>query len=164
MAHFDRVDTEEGYAELHTFGMCNGTPFSDFSREFRVLVSIATGSERVLFPGTGVVLEVVRVAVNEQFTILMPALYPGSKATDPRPYASLEAMWRAFSDLAHDKTADVSSGTYFSLPVSSTGAWSSAPSGPLPADHGRGQGRMPSQLLSWQAGSRHHPTVMPIDD
>ena len=53
---------------------------------------------------------------------------------------------------------------FFSLAVSSTGARSPAPSGPRPADHGRGQGRMPSQSLSWQTGSRHDPTVMPIDD
>ena len=47
MTHSDGVDTEEGYTKLQTFGMCNGTPFSDFSPEFRVLVSIATWSERV---------------------------------------------------------------------------------------------------------------------
>ena len=33
-----------------------------------------------------------------------------------------------------------------------------------PADHGRGQGRVPSQSLLWQTGSSHHPTAMPIDD
>ena len=98
MLRFDGVDTEEGCTKLHTFGMCNGMPFSEFSEEFRVLVPTATGSERVLSPGTDVVLEVVRVAANEQFPALLPALYPGSKATDPRPYASLDAMWRAFSD------------------------------------------------------------------
>ena len=58
----------------------------------------ATGSERVLSPGTDVALEVARVAANEQCPALLPALYPGSKATDPRLYASLDAMWRAFSD------------------------------------------------------------------
>ena len=36
MTYFDRVDT--------------GTPFCDFSREFRVLVSAVTGSERTLAP------------------------------------------------------------------------------------------------------------------
>ena len=59
MTHFDGVDTEEGYTKLHYFGMCNGMPFSDFSREVRALVPTATGSERVLSPGTGVVLKVV---------------------------------------------------------------------------------------------------------
>ena len=98
ITHFDGVDTEEGYTKLHTFGVCGGMPFSDFSREFGVLVPTAAGSDRVLSPGTDVVLEVVRVAANEQFPALLPALYPGSKATDPRPYASLDATWRALSD------------------------------------------------------------------
>ena len=44
VTHFDRVDTGEGYTTLHTFGVCNGTPFADFSRKFRVLVSAVTGS------------------------------------------------------------------------------------------------------------------------
>ena len=52
MTHFDGVDTEDGYTKLHTFGMCNEMPLSDFSREVRVLVPTATGSERVLSPGT----------------------------------------------------------------------------------------------------------------
>ena len=46
MTHFDRVDTEEGYTRLHNLGVCTGTPFCDFSREFRLLVSAVTGSER----------------------------------------------------------------------------------------------------------------------
>ena len=50
VTHFDRVETGGCYAKLYTFGMCNGTLFYDFSREFRVLVSTATGSERVLLP------------------------------------------------------------------------------------------------------------------
>ena len=67
-------------------------PSSDFSREFRMLISAVTGSGRVLSPGTDVVLEVVRMAVNGQFPTHMPTLYPGSKATDPRPFALLDAM------------------------------------------------------------------------
>ena len=49
MVHFDRVDTGEGYTRLHNFGVCTGTPFCDFSREFRVLVSgrrgVGSGSD-----------------------------------------------------------------------------------------------------------------------
>ena len=113
VTHFDRVDTREGYTKLHAFGVCDGMPFSYFSLEFRVLVSAVMGSERVLSPGTDVVLEVVRMAVNKQFPTLMPTLYPGSKATDPRPYASLDAMWKAFSDLAHNKTPAVNGEKHF---------------------------------------------------
>ena len=112
--HFDRVDTEEGYITLHNFGVCTETPFCDFSREFRVVVSAATGSERTRAPGVDVVLEVVRMAVNEQFPTLMPTLYPGSLATDPKPYASLDKMRKAFSELAHNKTPAVNVDFFFS--------------------------------------------------
>ena len=164
VTHLDRVDTREGYTKLPTFGVCNGTPFSDFSREFRVLVLTVTGSERVLSPRTDVVMEVVSIAVNEQFPTLMPTLYPGSKSTNPRPYASLDAMWKVFSDLAHNKTPAVNDEKHFPLPASSTRSRSSAPSGPRPAVHGRVQGRVPSPSPSWQTGSSHNPIVMPIAD
>ena len=101
MTHFV---TWEGYTRLHSFGVCTGMPFCDFSREFRVPVSAVTGSERTLAPGVDVVLEVVRMAVNEQFPSLMPALYPGSMATGPKPYASLNETWTAFGDLSNKKT------------------------------------------------------------
>ena len=107
MTHFDRVDTGEGYTRLHSFGVCMRTPFCDFSREFRVLVSAVTGSERTLASGVDVVLEVVRMAVNEQFPSLMPTLYPGSMATGPKPYASLDKIWKAFGDLSNKKTPAV---------------------------------------------------------
>ena len=92
---------------LHSFGVCTGTPFCDFSREFRVLVLAVTGSERTLAPGVDVVLEVVRLAVNEQFPTLMPTLYPSSMDTDPKLYASLDKGWKAFGDLANNKTPAV---------------------------------------------------------
>ena len=104
------------------------------------------------------------MAVKEQFPTLMPTLYHDSKATDPRPYASLDAMWKVFSDLAHNKTPAVNDEKHFSLLVSSTGAQSSAPSGPRPAVHGRGQGRVPSRSPSWQTGSSHNSNVMSITD
>ena len=94
--HFDRVDSGAGYNKLHTFGVPNGSPFSDFSREFRVVVLAATGTERGLAPGTDIVLDVVRMTVNEQYPSLMPTLYPGVRATDPRPFGTLDAMSLAF--------------------------------------------------------------------
>ena len=72
-----------------------------------MLVSAVTESECTLVPGVDVVLEVVRMVVNEQFPTLMPTLFPGSMATDPKPYASLDKMWKVFSDLAHNKTPAV---------------------------------------------------------
>ena len=113
MTNVDRVDTGEGYTRLHSFGVCTGTPFCDFSREFRVLVLAVTGSERTLAPGVDVVLEVVRFAVNGQFPTLMPTLYPSSTATDPKLYASLDKGWKAVGDLANNKTPAVNREKHF---------------------------------------------------
>ena len=102
------------------------------------------------------------MAVNEQFPSLIPTLCHGSMATDPKPYASLDKMPKAFGDLANNKTPAVNGDKMFSLPVSSSGAQSSAPSGPQPAGHGRSQGRVPSRTPSWQTGSSKTPIVMSV--
>ena len=108
-----------------------------------MLVSAVTGSERTLAPGVDVVLEVVRMAVNEQFPSLMPTLYPGSMATGPKPYASLDEMCKAFSDLYNNITPAINGEKKKSLPLSS---------GPRPAGHGRGHGRLPSRPLHGRWG------------
>ena len=104
IGHFDRVDLGAGYEQLHTFVAPNRTPFRKFSGEFRVVVSAATGTDHVLAVGTDIVLEVVRMAVNEQYPSLMPMLYPWEMATEPRPSGTLDAMWLAFQALANNKT------------------------------------------------------------
>ena len=78
-----------------------------------MLVSAVTGSERTLAHGVDVVLEVVRMAVNEQFPSLLPTLYPGSMATGPKPYASLDNMWKAFGDLSNNKTPAINGKKFF---------------------------------------------------
>ena len=103
------------------------------------------------------------MAVNEQLPTLMPTLYPGSMATDSKPYASFHKMWKAFGDSAK-KTTPADNGEILSLPVSPSGAWSSAPSGPRPAAYGHGQGRVTSQTPSWQTRSSHTLIFMSIND
>ena len=63
--------------------MCNGTPFSCLSREVRALVLTSPGSERGLSPRADVVLEVVWMAVKEQFPTLMHTLYPDFEGSGP---------------------------------------------------------------------------------
>ena len=89
------------------------------------------------------------MAVNEQFPSLMPILYPGSMATGPKPYASLDKMWKAFGDLSNNKTPAVNGETIFFLACFFLGSAIARPVGPRPAGHGRGQGRGPSQTPSW---------------
>ena len=78
-----------------------------------MLVLAVTGRERTVAPGVDVVLKVVRMVVNEQFPSLMPTLHPGSMATDPKPYASLDKMWKAFDDLSNNKTTAVNGDNFF---------------------------------------------------
>ena len=164
MTHFDRVDKEKGYNKLHVFGMCNGTPVSDFNREFRVLVSTPTGSERVLSPGTDVVLEMVRVAANEQFLALLPALTLVRRQRT-RGHTPRWMLWGGlFVPKRLVRQLPSTAKHFFFFPCFFGGTRSSAPSGPRPVNDGRDQGRLPSQLLSWQTGSSHHPTVIPIDN
>lgn len=94
----DLADTGDSYTKLHNFGASNGTPFCDFRREFRGVVSAATGTERVLTQEVQVILEVVRMAINEQYPSLMPTLYPGALATVPRSFGTLDAMWVGISN------------------------------------------------------------------
>ena len=114
--HVDRVDSGAGYKKLHTLGVLNGTPFSDFIREFRGVVPAVTGTKRVLASGTDIVLEVVRMAVNEQYpSFFMLTLYPGARATEPRPFGTLDAMWLAFQALVKNKTPAINGEICFFL-------------------------------------------------
>ena len=94
--------------------MLNGTPFCGFSRELCVVVSPATGTERIWTPGAEIVLEVVRMVVNEQYPNLMPTLYPGGMATEVRPFGTLNAMCLVFLSLANIKTPAIN-GDFFSF-------------------------------------------------
>ena len=102
------------------------------------------------------------MVVNEQFPMLMPTLYPGSKATDPRTYASLDAMWGAFNDLSHNKTPAVNVEKLFIYLLFRRERGPPPRRGP--AGHGCGQGPVPSLLPSWRTGSSHNPIVMSIPD
>ena len=161
--HFDGTDTGASYTKLHHFGAPNGTPFCDFSRAFRGVVSAATGTERVLAPGGEIFLEMVRMAVNEQCPSLMPTLYPGVLATVSRPFGTLDAMWLAFETLVKNKTPAINGEKTIILPASSTGVRSSAPSRPRPASNGPGQGRTLPQSPAWQTGSHNNKLVMNVN-
>ena len=89
---FDNGDAASSLSELHNFGVPNGTPYAAYYRAFRLVVSGDKGRERALAPGLGLVLKIVRLSVNEQFSQLMPRLYPGELATRPQPFDLIDAM------------------------------------------------------------------------
>ena len=70
-------------------------------------------------------------------------------------------MWLAFQSLANNKTPAIN-GEKKSLPASSSGVRSSAPSGLLLAGNGRAQSQTPSQSPAWQTESLNNPVVMNV--
>ena len=104
VTHFDPVDMGEGYTKLHTFGVCNGTPFFQLGGQRAGIDS--HGGCAWFLSGNGCGVGGGSDGGNKKFPILMSTLtlYPGSKATHPRPLALLDAMWRAYSGLAHNNT------------------------------------------------------------
>ncbi|CAB1099065.1 unnamed protein product [Ectocarpus sp. CCAP 1310/34] len=71
---FDVGDRQESVLRLQQFGVADGTPFADYLRAFRLLVSSVTDSERTLAPSVSMVLEIVRNSVDKQFPSLSPLL------------------------------------------------------------------------------------------
>ena len=112
----------QGTRKLHTFGVSNGTFCCNFSGEFRVVVvSAVTGTQSVWAPGVEVALRVVRMVVSDKYPSLPPTLYLGVLATEPRPFGTLDAMWLAFQNLAHNMTPSITGENFCSLVASSTG-------------------------------------------
>ena len=102
------------------------------------------------------------MVVNEQFPSLMPTLYPGVLAAVSMAFGTSDAMWLALETLANIKAPAINRETYFSLLASSTGARSSAPSGPRPDSIRCGQGRTLPQPPVWQTGSHSNPPVINV--
>ena len=103
------------------------------------------------------------MAVNEQ----LPSLMPTCTLVRWQRARSRTLRWtRCGRRLAIYEIIKLlpSTAKFFSLPLSSSGVRSSAPSGPRPAGHECGQGRVPSQTPSWQMGSSNNPIVMSVID
>ena len=160
---FDQGDSQESFLRLQNFGVSDGTPFSDYLRAFRLLVSSVTGSERVLAPSVGMVLELVRQSVTRQFPTLSPLLYPGTLATDTTPFASIDAMWDAFAPFHTNKTPAMAGSNYFSLPQA-TGSSKSRRSAPVASkSFGQGaQGSVSSASKPFGSGAQGSSAADPI--
>lgn len=83
---FDHRDAASALSALQDYRVPSGTPYSACYRAFRIVDLEVTGSKLALALGMGLVLEVVRLSVNEQFPQLMLSLYPGELTTCPLPF------------------------------------------------------------------------------
>ena len=105
------------------------------------------------------VLEVVRIAVNDQYPRLMSTLYPRVMTTDPRPFGTLNVMCLAFQSLVKNKTPAIN-GDFVFFPCFFVGRAFIRPFGAPAAGNGRGQCRTPSRSPASQTRSQNTPIVM----
>ena len=111
MTHFDGVAT----LDCEKYGFCNGTPFFISVGSFAYLCRPQRGVTMSCLQGRMWCWRWFGWRQMSNFR-LMPAMYPGSMATDPLPHASLDAISRATSDWAHNKTLAVNGETFFLCP------------------------------------------------
>ena len=148
MLRFDGVDTEEGYTKSHILECATARLF---------LISV--GSFAYLCrPLRGVSVFCLRGRMrcwrwfgwwrmsNFRVSCLRCTLVRRQRTRGHTPYWMLCGGLLVTTRIIRHVSSTAKQ--FSSLPVSSTGARSSTPSGPRPADHGRGQGRVPSQSLS----------------
>ena len=113
---FGNNDRGHMFTALNNFGVENGTTFARFLQLYRVAVANASNYSNLLAPDDSWIVEITRNKINEQYPSLAPLCFPGRLATDPRPYASLDSMWRAFDDLLGNKTPATNGSRFSALP------------------------------------------------
>ena len=111
---FGDNDRGQTFTALNNFGVENGTTFSRFLQLYRVAVANATNYSSLLSPDESWIVEITRNKINEQYPSLAPLCFPGRLATDPKPFASLDCMWRAFDNMTGNKTP-ATNGSRFSV-------------------------------------------------
>ena len=100
--YFDRAPPGAALETLQKFGVRTGTPFSSYLRALRVVVASTVEKGGPLAPSATMAIELVRIRTAQQYSTLMPTLFPGDRATREKSYASLSLMWTTFADLKHN--------------------------------------------------------------
>ena len=57
-------------------------------------------------------MELIRIRTAQQYTMLMPTLFPGVLATRERPYDSLATLWIVFANLKHNTSPAIDGGAF----------------------------------------------------
>ena len=78
---FDRAPRGAVLETLQKFGVRTGTPFSSYLRTLRVVVASTVEKGGPLAPPAEMAIELVRIRTAQQYTMLMPTLFPGDLAT-----------------------------------------------------------------------------------
>ena len=118
--YFDRAPRGAARKTLQKFGVRTGTPFSSYLRTLRVVVTSSVEKGGPLTPSAEMAIELVRIRTAQQYSMLMPTLFPGDLATREKPYDSLASMWTAFADLKHNISPAIHGGAFASAPQASS--------------------------------------------
>ena len=111
-SQFDHGDVTAALQRSQTFGVANGTPFSDYVRYFRVVVFSVTCFQNSLAPHVSTLLELVRRNAMDQYPGFTPTLYPGALTTAPEPFVSIDAVWLSFQTMATNRAPALSGEKY----------------------------------------------------
>ena len=118
--YFDRAPCGVALATLQNFGVCTETPFSSYLRALRVVVASTVEKGALLAPSAAMAIELVRIRAAQQYSMLMPTLFPGDFVTREKPYVSLASMWTAFGDLKHNISLAIDGDAFASTPHASS--------------------------------------------
>ena len=84
----DRAPHRAALETLQKFGVRTGTPFSSYLWDFRVIVASTVEKGGPLAPPSDMAIELVRIRTAQQYSMLMPTLFPGELTTKERPYST----------------------------------------------------------------------------
>ena len=98
---FDTSTQASAIQRLSSFGVATDVPFSDYLRQFKLVVSSTTGVGRQTGPSDAMCQSYVRNSVAEQFPTLMPSLFPGTLAYRDVPYPVSYTHLRAHETSLH---------------------------------------------------------------
>ena len=93
--YFDRVPRGASLATLQNIGVRTGTPFASYLRALWVVVASTVEKGGPSAPPAAMAIELVRIRTAQQYSMLMPTLFPGDLATREKPYVTLTSMWTA---------------------------------------------------------------------
>ena len=118
--YFDRAPRGAALATLQNFGVRTETPFSSYLRALRVVVASTAEDGGPLAPSAAMAIELVRIRTAQQYSMLIPTLFPGDPATREKPYVTLASMWVAFVDLKHNMSPAIDGDAFASAPPASS--------------------------------------------
>ena len=97
----------ESIERLLTFKVPVNTPFDQYLKDFRTLISVTVDGGRELAPTPEMVMSLFRSNMGRQYPSLMPSVFTGDAATAAVPFANLDEMWSRLDGLRTNRTQAV---------------------------------------------------------